>query len=143
MSKATVEDARLVLQFYEMRREPRMREARTFVIGSFKARTFEEFLKVCPLGSAENASFRQVTSYWDMVCAIVRRDLVDRDLFFETNGELTVVWEKVRELTHHYRERLRQPLFLANLEQIASEREAWLEVKMPGYLTALRERLGV
>jgi hypothetical protein len=29
------------------------------------------------------------------------------------------------------------------LEQIANEREAYLEEKAPGYLPALRERLGV
>jgi len=143
MSKATWQDAQFILQLYEMRREPRMREARAFIAGPFKARTFDDFLKLCPLGSAENASFRQVTSYWDMVCAIVRRDLTDRELFFETNGELTVVWEKVRHLTPEYRTRFKAPLFLENLEQIAAEREAWLGVKMPGYLTALRERLGL
>lgn len=143
MTKATPQDAQFILQFYEMRREPRMREARAFIAGPFKARSVDEFLKVCPIGSDENASFRQVTSYWDMVCAIVRRDLVDRELFFETNGELTVVWEKVRQFTPEFRTRLKQPLFLANLDHIAAEREAWLEVKMPGYLGALRERLGL
>lgn len=143
MSKADHHDAQLILQFYEMRREPRLRQARAFLSGPFKAKTLDEFLKVCPMGSEENASFRQATSYWDMVCAIVKRDLVDLELFFETNGEVTLTWEKVKSFVPELRGRFKQPLFLANLEGVALKREAWLEELMPGYLAAMRERFGL
>lgn len=137
------QDAQLILHFYELRREPRLREARAFMAGRFKAKDLEQLNNLCPLGSDENAYFRQVTSYWDMVSAIVKRRLVDKELFFETNGELTVVWEKVRYLVPGLRETLGNPQFLSNLELVAGEREAYLEQKIPGYLTALRQRLGV
>jgi hypothetical protein len=80
-------------------------------------------------------------SYWDMLSAIVKRQIVDKEIFFETNGEITVVWEKVRHLVPAMREGYKNPLFLANLEQIATEREAYLEKKVPGYLESLRKRL--
>jgi hypothetical protein len=138
-----IQDARLILQFYDLRRETRFREARAFVVGRFKARTVQELNESCPPGSDENAYFRQVTSYWDMIAAIVKRHLVDKELFFETNGELTVVWERIRQLVPALREAYANPRFLSNLEQIAMEREAYVEERAPGSLAALRKRLGI
>lgn len=135
------EDAKLILRFYELRREARLREARSFLLGRFKAKDLQELNELCPPGSEENAYFRQVLTYWDMVSAIVKRDLVDKDLFHETNGEVTAVWEKVKHLVPAMREKFGNPIFLANLEEVARERETYLEEKAPGYLSALRERL--
>lgn len=134
--------AELILRFYEMRREARLREARSFMLGRFKAKNQAALNELCPPGSEENAYFRQVISYWDMLAAIVKRDIVDRELFFETNGEITVVWEKIKHLVPGLRESFGNPLFLASMEEIAEARAAYLEEKSPGYLVALRERLG-
>lgn len=136
-------DADLILRFYELRRESRLREARSFVLGRFKAANGRELNDLCPPGSEESAFFRQVISYWDMVAAIVGRELVDKELFFETNGEITAVWEKVKAVVPELRETFGNPLFLANLERLAKEREAYIEKHAPGYLASLRERLGV
>lgn len=136
------QEAQLVLQFYELRRESRLREARSFVLGRFKAKNAQELHELCPPGSEENAFFRQVLSYWDMVSAIVKRDVLEKELFYETNGELTAVWEKVRHLVPELREELGNPAFLENLEEVAAGREAYLESKAPGYLKSLRDRLG-
>ena len=136
------QDAQMILQFYELRRESRLREARSFVLGRFKAKNVQELHELCPPGSEENASFRQVLTYWDMVSAIVKRDTLEKELFFETNGELTAVWEKVRHLIPELRVEFGNPAFLENLEEVAEMREAYLNVKAPGYLKGLRERLG-
>ncbi len=136
------EDAQLILQFYGLRRESRLREARSFVLGRLKAKTVAELNELFPPGSEENASFRQVVSYWDMISAIVKRDTVDKELFFETNSEITVVWEKVKHLVPELRVQFGNPAFLESFEQIGKEREAYLNNKVPGYLEALRERLG-
>ena len=136
------QDAQMILQFYELRRESRLREARTFVLGRFKAKNAEELHELCPPGSEENAFFRQVLTYWDMVSAIVKRDVVEKELFYETNGEITAVWEKVKHLIPELREEFENPAFLENFEEVAKLREAYLNVKAPGYLKSLRERLG-
>jgi hypothetical protein len=78
-----------------------------------------------------------------MIAAIVKRHMVDKELFFETNGEITVVWERVRPLVHSLREAYSNPRFLSNLEQIATEREAYVEERAPGSIGALRKRLGL
>jgi hypothetical protein len=136
------QDAQMIMQFYELRRESRLREARSFVLGRFKAKNLEELHELCPPGSEENASFRQVLTYWDMISSIVKRDVVEKELFFETNGEITAVWEKVRHLVPELRVEFDNPAFLESLEQIASGREAYLNAKAPGYLKSLRARLG-
>ena len=133
----------MILQFYELRRESRLREARTFVLGRFKAKNVEELHELCPPGSEENAFFRQVLTYWDMVSAIVKRDVLDKELFYETNGEITAVWEKVRHLIPELRTEFANPAFLENFEEVAKLRETYLDVKAPGYVKSLRERLGV
>ncbi len=68
------EDADLILRFYELRRESRLREARSFLLGRFRAKNLQELNDLCPPGSEENAYFRQVLTYWDMVSAIVKRE---------------------------------------------------------------------
>jgi hypothetical protein len=135
------QDAQVILQFYELRRESRLREARSFVLGRFRAKNVAELHELCPPGSEENASFRQVLTYWDMISAIVKRDVVEKELFFETNGEITAVWEKVKHLIPELREEFNNPAFLENLEEMANGREAYLNAKAPGYLKSLRERL--
>ena len=137
------ESAQLVMQFYELRRESRLREARTFVLGRFKAKDVPALHELCPPGSEENAFFRQVLTYWDMVSAIARRGTVEKELFFETNGELTAVWEKIRHLIPDLRVEFNNPHFLENFETMATERESYLAEKAPEYLPSLRERLGV
>jgi len=136
------QDAQMILQFYELRRESRLREARSFVLGRFKAKNVAELHELCPPGSEENAFFRQVLTYWDMVSAIVKRDVLEKELFFETNGEITAVWEKVRHLIPELRNEFDNQAFLENLEEVATLREAYLNVKAPGYLKSLRESLG-
>jgi len=136
------QDAQMILQFYELRRESRLREARAFILGRFKAKNVEELHELCPPGSEENAFFRQVLTYWDMVSAIVKRDVVEKELFYETNGEITAVWEKVKHLIPELRTELGNQAFLENFEEVAKLREAYLNVKAPGYLKSLRERLG-
>lgn len=137
------ESAQLVLQFYDLRRESRLREARSFVLGRFKAKSVSELHELCPPGSEENALFRQVLTYWDMVSAIAKRGSVEPELFFETQGELTAVWEKVKHLVPALREEFHNPAFLENFESMATAREKFLEAKAPDYLPSLRRRLGV
>ena len=69
--RATYDDARLILSLYETRREERLRKARAWFAGSFKPRSLEDFSALCPPGSDENASYRMVTTYWEMVASFI------------------------------------------------------------------------
>src|ERR1041385_3157748 len=60
---ATDDDANLILKLYDMRREPRMRDARKWFGASFRAKTYDELMTLCPPGSEPNASYRMVPPY--------------------------------------------------------------------------------
>jgi len=89
--KPTYDDVRLILKLYDMRREARMREARKWFGTYFKAKTLEEFNALCPPGSEPNASYRMLTSYWEMVASFVTNGVLHQELFFEGNREFLVV----------------------------------------------------
>lgn len=71
-------------------------------------------------GTQENAYLRMVTSYWDMAATFVTSGVLNEDLFMLTNGELTFVWEKVRELVPQVRAQNKNPNYLKNLETVGN-----------------------
>jgi len=137
----TAEDANLILRLYELRREPRLREARRWLMSSFKAKTHQGLQRSCPPGSEENASYRMVTSYWEMAASFVVSGILHERLFFENHRELLVVWETVREVTAETRAANNDPGYLANLEQVAGRFARWLDQSSPGAYQALAGRI--
>ncbi|HEY0511545.1 MAG TPA: hypothetical protein VGH73_06555 [Thermoanaerobaculia bacterium] len=138
----THEDAKLILRLYEMRREPRMREARDWFAKNFRATTGEEFLTLCPPGSEANASYRMVTSYWEMAASFVVHGVLDRELFFASNQELLLVWERIRELLPKSREFNKNPVSLRNFEQVATAFIEWWNQQAPEAHAAFAARIG-
>ena len=132
-------NAQLLLQIYDMRREEKLRKARAWLIGNFWAEDMKGFAELCPLGSETNASFRQVTSYWDMVAAIVNRGMLDEDLFFETTMEALLVWLRAKSVALEMREARKNPLYLRNLELMADKQAKWLDTRAPGAVEATRK----
>jgi hypothetical protein len=139
MGEATHEQVDLMLRLYEMRREPRLREAREWFAKNFHVKSLEDVMKVCPPGTKENAHMRQVLSYWEMVSSIANRGLVEQDLFFENAGEQWVVWDQVKPVVGEWRAMFSSPKFLANLEQHCTRFEAWREKQNPGATAAIRK----
>lgn len=141
MGQATHEQARLMLELYDLRREARMRKARDWFFLNFTPTSPEEMMQKFPPGSEESASVRMVASYWDMVAAIVNRGLIDEDLFFETSGEQWVVWERMKPVVGAWRTGFKNPGVFANLEEHVRRFEAWREKRAPGSNDAIRTRM--
>jgi hypothetical protein len=91
MSQVTYEEVNLMLKLYEMRREPRLRQARAWFLEHFHPLSPEDMMQKYPQGGEENTFIRMVISYWDMVASIVNRGLINDELFFESNGRIWVV----------------------------------------------------
>ena len=119
-----------------------MRQAREWFIGNFRAKTMEEFQRVCPPGSGQNASFRMVVSYWEMVASFITEGPLDQELFFSSGQELLVVYERIRELLPRIRESNKNPKAFAHLEQVAGAFIEWWERRAPGAHNAFRARVG-
>lgn len=134
-------DAELLLRLYELRREEKLRRARDWLISEFHAESLEEVQQRYPAGSDEDAYLRMTITYWDMAASIVNHGLVQEQFFFESNGELWVVWEKIRHLVPAVRERTKNPHQYSNLESLAARYETWIEARAPGNLAVRRQFL--
>ena len=130
----TYDDANLILKLYDLRREPRLREARRW-IGSVPAFTSrEQWLKSCPPGSEENASYRMVTTYWDMAASFVVNGIINRELFYRSNNmELLLVWQKVKGMVPELRAAAKNPFALKNIEDAALPFIEYLNEHAPGF----------
>jgi hypothetical protein len=135
----THEQAQLHLQVYDLRREPRLRQARDWFQQNFNAETVEEAMRLAAPGTEHGAFFGMVIGYWEQACALLNYGLLHDDLFFETSGEFFGVWEQVKTVLPQFREQFRDPNLLSNLEQAAKRYEVWSEKRAPGHVAAMRE----
>jgi hypothetical protein len=117
---ATAQDADLIIKLYDLRREKTMRKAREFFILEFFPKSADDVMQLFTNSEEhpeQNAYFRQMTSYWDMVAAMVNHGSIDQALFFDTNGEFFIVWAKLSDFIGELRGFM-GPQFLANLEKV-------------------------
>jgi hypothetical protein len=138
MAQATYQDAELVLKLYDMRREERLRAARAWFTGQFTVSSLGELMEKCPPGSEHNAYFRQVTTYWDMAATFLVRGIINPELFFETQGEMLFVFEKIRPILEDIRKSRKNPLAYRNLELAAQKHIEWMNQNAPGAYEGLR-----
>lgn len=126
-SKPTYDDANLILRLYELRREERMRKARAWFGANVKVKTWDELQKVAPPGTDENASYRMVVSYWDMVAGFVASGVLSKDLFFQSGRELLVVYERLRDVLPEIRQAYKDPLLYQHLEKVGEDFVAYFK----------------
>jgi hypothetical protein len=92
MRNATDDDAELLLRLYEIRRDPELRRARQWFLHEFKPGAWSEIKARYMTFQDEDRWFRMTTSYWEMVGAMVNRDVLHPELFFDHTGEDIVSW---------------------------------------------------
>ncbi len=121
--KATAQDAHVVMQLYDLRREAEMRKARNWWAGEFWPQDANEVVKVINgFGSQENAWLRQVAGYWDMAAALVLQGAVNEELFLQPgiSGEMFFCFAKIHPFLKQVREKMNNPDLLANIEKVAT-----------------------
>jgi hypothetical protein len=139
--RPTYNDVDMILRLYDMRRETRMREARRWFAAHFKVKTMEEFNATCPPGSEPNASYRMLTSYWEMVASFITNGVLNEELFFQSNREFLFVWERVRDVLPELRNAFASPIELKNLETISEAYVQWWTQRAPGAYDAFSKRV--
>ncbi len=138
---ATYEDANLIMNLYDLRREEKLRKARDWFLREFSATSVKEFMDKYPPGSEPNAWYRMVIGYWDMAASFLVQGIVHEELFLDSTGELLAVWERTRTLAQDFRAWSKNPMLLRNLEKAANKRIAWLHQNAPGAYETLLERM--
>lgn len=134
-------DAELMLRLYDLRREEKLRRAREWFTLEFRAESTEDFLKKYPPGSEQDAYFRMVVTYWEMVASIVNNGLIKQDFFFQNTGEFFGVWERIKHLIPNARQAFKNPHLWGNLERIAASYEGWMAKRAPEAIEAYRQRV--
>jgi hypothetical protein len=143
--KPTADDARLILELYNLRREPEMRKARQWWLTTFWPKDADDFMKVAmAFGSEENNWLRQVGSYWGIATSFLLNDLVSEKLFFEPAfcGELYWMFAKVRPFLKELREKTQNPdLFLMTETAILGSKLGCAHfAKIEPRVTAMRQQ---
>ena len=140
-SKPTYEQAQLQLQVYDQRREAKLRQARDWFTKNYIVNTFDDAMRIAPMGSETGTYVGMVISYWEQACALLNYGLLHEDLFFETSAEFFGVWEAVKPVVPEFRKRFANKQILAHLEQAATRFEAWSERRNPGHMAAMRQMM--
>jgi hypothetical protein len=82
--KPTIDDARLILELYDLRREAEMRKARQWWLNTFWPMSADDFITVATaMGTEENNWLRQVGAYWGIAVSFVLNGVLSEKLFFQ------------------------------------------------------------
>jgi hypothetical protein len=143
--KPTVDDARLILELYDLRREPELRKARQWWLITFWPKSADDFVKVATaMGSEENNWLRQVGGYWGIAVSFVLNGVVSEKLFFQPSfcGELYFIFAKVRPFLKELRDKMNNPeLFLAIEKTIMGSKLARAQFeKVEARVSAMRQQ---
>jgi hypothetical protein len=117
--------AELIMRLYDLRREPTMREARSWFV-SFFPDSIDDIMRVL-VDPKTSGNFRMVATYWDMAASFVSRGAIDEDMFFDSNSECWVVFSKVQPFIEELRTSMADPGYLKNLESLIMKRPNALE----------------
>ena len=118
---ATAQDAELILKLYELRRDETLRKARNYMFFEFFPQSAGDVKALFgnPDFAQQNAYFRQASTYWDMAAALVNFGTIDKELFFNTNGEFFAIWAKIGDFVPELRETF-GPQYMVNLEKLVA-----------------------
>jgi hypothetical protein len=129
------------LKLYELRREETLRKARAWFAPNFNATNAQEMMQKYPPGSQESTNLRMVVSYWDMAASFVTAGVLNQDLFFQSGGELLVVWEKIRPMIDGMRQMTKNPHAWSNLETVGNAFIKFVEARGPESYAAFQAML--
>jgi len=121
--KPTATDAQLILQLYDLRREPEMRKARNWWVVDFWPQNTDDFMKIAgAMGSQENNWLRQVGGYWSMAASFVLHGALSEELFIQpaVSGEMFLIFAKVHPFLKELREKTGDPQMFGNIEKVVT-----------------------
>lgn len=131
------ESAQLNLQLFDLRREPVLRQARSWFLLEFNPETFADVRAA--LMSEHNAAFRMVVGYWDMAASLVTSGAIDAESFRAAHGEIFGSFSKIQPFLAEMRGAFNEPEFCKHIETVvmaAPDAEAILKRRREGLRAA-------
>ena len=113
-------DADLILKLYDLRREDSLRAAREKLTSEFWPKNAKEAVAVTAHEHPLNRTYRQVSTYWEMVYRMARHGIIHGDFLVENNGEGLLLYAKVEPYLAEIRAAT-SPRSFQNAEWVAKE----------------------
>jgi hypothetical protein len=135
------ESAQLNLQLFDLRREPVLREARSWFLLEFNPDSFAAV--VSAVSGEPNASFRMVLGYWDMAASMVTTGAIDGDAFRSAHGEIFAAFCKIQPFLTEMRATTGEPEYCKHIEAVvmaAPDAETILTRRREAILAGIRAR---
>lgn len=131
---ATPADAQVIMELYDLRREPELRKARNWFAMEFNPKTTDELMAIImDMKSDGNRYFRMVTSYWEMAASLALHGAVNEALFLDTQGEMFFVMAKLAPVLEGMREKMQSPEAMKKCETLINKSEA-SKKKLQGFI---------
>ena len=122
---ATPADAQVILELYELRREPELRKARNWYAIEFNPTSADDIMAVVSdFRSDGNRYFRMVTSYWEMAASLALHGAVNEELFLDTEAEMFFIFAKLYPHLEGMREKMGSPDAMRKVETLINKSEA-------------------
>lgn len=110
--------AELLLRLYDSRREPTLRAARNWWVTKFHPRSARDVLETWV--GRDSASYRMVTTYWEMAASFVTMGAIDPAMFHAANTEHLAIYAKLSPHLTELRALAAYPTYLEHLERTVS-----------------------
>jgi hypothetical protein len=123
------ESARLNLQLFDLRREPVLREARSWFVLEYNPESLDEAMAAL---REHNDRFRMVISYWEMAASLVTTGAIDHTAFLAAHTEIVATFAKIEPFLDAMRASFKEPTFLRHVEEVV--------LGMPDALAVLERR---
>lgn len=117
-SQSPIAQAELLLHLYELRREPVMRQARSYVGGPFQPHSAQEFVNSIRKGDQQTSYILQVFGYWDMLCAFVLHGALSEALVYDTCQEMYFQYAKIQPHLKAFRTEMKLPEWMQSIEKV-------------------------
>ncbi|HMD19663.1 MAG TPA: hypothetical protein VKH40_05050 [Alloacidobacterium sp.] len=119
-----IRQAELLIKLYELRREPVMRSARSYVGGGeFLPRSLEDFLSIMSASDQNTSYVLQVYGYWDMVSTMVFHGALDEDLVYDGCPEMYFQFAKIRRYIEEFRQKSSLPELFQYVQKLTEGSE--------------------
>lgn len=126
------QDVLAILKLYELRRDERMRAARSWFFTEFAPKSAMDIIALYRGGADASANFRMVVSYWDTAASLVLNGGIDEKMFLEANTEHIFVYAKIQPYLAEIRQVFNEPDYFLSLETLV--------MKVPDIQTKLENR---
>ena len=117
-TEIAIRQAELVIKLYELRREPVMRQARSYIGGAFLPASADDMVALVASGKPEATYILQVYGYWDMVAAFVLHGALDLALLYDVCQEMYFQYAKIQPHLAGFREKMNLPEWMRSIERV-------------------------